>query len=110
MALATFEKTLLAFDPINRTVPITITRITANITAYSAMSCPLSSLQTVCKNLATDSFSLLYIAATSHTRTLEESPQLRLDNPCSVAGVNEMLVREDQPANGPFVPSSITLG
>jgi hypothetical protein len=38
MELATFENTLLAFDPINRTVPTTITRITASITAYSAIS------------------------------------------------------------------------
>jgi hypothetical protein len=36
--LATDEKTLLAFPPIRRTVPITSTRITASITAYSAMS------------------------------------------------------------------------
>jgi hypothetical protein len=41
--LATLEKALFAFDPINRTVPTTRTRITANITAYSAMSCPDSS-------------------------------------------------------------------
>jgi hypothetical protein len=41
--LATLEKTLLALDPISRMVPTTITRITANITAYSAMSCPSSS-------------------------------------------------------------------
>src|SRR5271165_913535 len=38
--LATCENTLFALLPIRRTVPITITRITANITAYSAMSCP----------------------------------------------------------------------
>jgi len=40
MELATLEKTLFAFDPISRTVPTTITRITASITAYSAISCP----------------------------------------------------------------------
>ena len=38
MELATDENTLLAFDPINRMVPTTITRMTANITAYSATS------------------------------------------------------------------------
>jgi len=38
MVLATVENTLFAFPPIRRTVPITITRITASITAYSAMS------------------------------------------------------------------------
>lgn len=38
--LATLEKTLFEFDPTSRMVPTTITRITANITAYSAMSCP----------------------------------------------------------------------
>jgi hypothetical protein len=38
MALPTLENTLLAFEPMSRTVPTTITRITASITAYSAMS------------------------------------------------------------------------
>src|SRR6266700_2927334 len=42
--LATEEKTLLVLLPTKRIVPTTITRITASITAYSAMSCPLSSL------------------------------------------------------------------
>src|SRR6266704_3517005 len=42
--LATEEKTLFALLPTRRIVPTTITRITASITAYSAMSCPLSSL------------------------------------------------------------------
>jgi len=37
-ALATFENTLLAFEPMSRTVPTTITKITASITAYSAIS------------------------------------------------------------------------
>ena len=36
--LATEEKTLLAFPPISRIVPTTITRITASMTAYSATS------------------------------------------------------------------------
>ena len=40
--LATLENTLFAFDPINWIVPTTRTRITASITAYSAMSCPSS--------------------------------------------------------------------
>ena len=34
--LATYEKTVLAFEPISRIVPTTMTRITASITAYSA--------------------------------------------------------------------------
>jgi len=41
--LATEENTLLELLPINRMVPTTSTRITASITAYSAMSCPSSS-------------------------------------------------------------------
>lgn len=41
--LATLENVLLALAPISRTVPTTITRITASITAYSAMSWPSSS-------------------------------------------------------------------
>src|ERR1700683_3218406 len=47
MELATDENALFAFDPINRTVPTTSTRITASITAYSAMSCPCSSIQSL---------------------------------------------------------------
>ncbi len=45
MELATFEKTVLALEPMRRMVPTTKTRITANMTAYSAMSCPDSSDQ-----------------------------------------------------------------
>jgi len=41
--LAADENTLFAFEPTNRIVPTTRTRITANITAYSAMSWPSSS-------------------------------------------------------------------
>ena len=44
--LATDENTLLALEPTNRIVPTTMTRITANITAYSAMSWPSSSRHT----------------------------------------------------------------
>ena len=39
--LATEEKALLALLPTRRIVPTTSTKITASITAYSAMSCPL---------------------------------------------------------------------
>src|SRR3984893_7439541 len=55
--LATAENTLFALPPIRRTVPITITSITASITAYSAMSCP-SSLRhkSVAKSVILDSF------------------------------------------------------
>jgi hypothetical protein len=38
IALATLEKTVLELEPISRSVPTTIIRITATITAYSAMS------------------------------------------------------------------------
>ena len=41
--LAADEKTLFALEPTNRIVPTTRTRITANITAYSAMSWASSS-------------------------------------------------------------------
>jgi len=40
----TCENTLLAFDPTSLIVPTTRTRITANMTAYSAMSWPSSVL------------------------------------------------------------------
>ena len=46
MVLAIWEKTLLALEPISWIVPTTKTRITANMTAYSAMSWPRSSDQT----------------------------------------------------------------
>src|SRR2546421_5991454 len=42
---STQEKTVLAFVPIKRTVPTTITRITANITAYSRSEEHTSELQ-----------------------------------------------------------------
>src|SRR5438128_610950 len=45
MVLATEEKALLAFEPTRRMVPTTKTKITASITAYSAMSWPPSSVQ-----------------------------------------------------------------
>jgi hypothetical protein len=38
IALPTCENTLLALEPISRTVPTTMTRITANMTEYSATS------------------------------------------------------------------------
>lgn len=50
IALAVSEKTLLACVPTNRMVPTTMTRMTANITAYSAMSCPSSSDQQLCRS------------------------------------------------------------
>ena len=45
--LAAVEKTLLAFEPTSRIVPTTMTRMTASITAYSAMSWPCSSVQSL---------------------------------------------------------------
>src|SRR5579864_2960497 len=50
MALAVSEKTLFACEPISRTVPTTITRITASITAYSAISCPSSFDHMFCRS------------------------------------------------------------
>src|SRR2546427_5923763 len=49
--LATEEKTLLALLPTSRMVPTTMTRITASMTAYSAMSCPRSSFHKLHKIL-----------------------------------------------------------
>ena len=40
--LAVAENTLFALPPINRIVPTTNTKMTASITAYSAISCPSS--------------------------------------------------------------------
>jgi len=52
--LDTAENTLFALLPINRTVPTTITKITASMTAYSAMSCPRSSDQSCFRKLVTN--------------------------------------------------------
>src|SRR5438270_6774343 len=47
IVLATEENALLALLPTRRIVPTTSTKITASITAYSAMSWPCSSFQSV---------------------------------------------------------------
>src|SRR4029077_10106985 len=47
MELAACENALFALEPMSRTVPTTRTRITANMTAYSAISCPDSSDQSL---------------------------------------------------------------
>ena len=57
MELDTLENTLFALPPIKRTVPTTITRITASITAYSAISWPSSSDQSLRSNLLMSSSS-----------------------------------------------------
>src|SRR5579871_3540238 len=59
MELATLENTLLALEPIKRMVPTTITRITASITAYSAISCPSCSHQSLRTSFLSMSFFLL---------------------------------------------------
>jgi hypothetical protein len=53
IALAVCEKTLFACVPISRMVPTTITRITANITAYSAMSSASLLVHTACRSCFT---------------------------------------------------------
>src|ERR1700726_2137301 len=75
--LATAENTLFALPPIRRTVPITITSITASITAYSAMSCP-SSLRhkSLAKSAIPDSFEF-YGGDSRYGRELETSPCMR---------------------------------
>jgi len=54
--LAAAEKAVLEFDPMSRTVPTTRTRITARITAYSAMSWPSSSVQRCRRSIIGNSF------------------------------------------------------
>lgn len=51
MELATEENTLLAPAPMSRIVPTTIARITASMTAYSAMSWPSSSPKSLMNRL-----------------------------------------------------------
>src|SRR6202790_2089515 len=71
--LATAENTLFALPPIRRTVPITITSITASITAYSAMSCP-SSLRpkSLARSVILDSFEL-YVRISTRERGWNQS-------------------------------------
>jgi len=54
--LATAENALFAFDPTSRMVPTTKTRMTASITAYSAISWPVSSLHSLCSKAPPFSF------------------------------------------------------
>src|ERR1700731_1795350 len=51
MELAACENALFALEPISRTVPTTSTRITASMTAYSAISWPDSSDHNLWMNL-----------------------------------------------------------
>jgi len=51
MELATAEKTLFELPPMSRIVPTTMPRMTANMTAYSAMSWPFCSDQSLAENL-----------------------------------------------------------
>src|SRR5712672_1060421 len=60
--LAVLENTLLALDPISRIVPTTRTRITASITAYSAISCPSSSDQILRINSAILSLQSMHLS------------------------------------------------
>ena len=48
--LAVAENTLFALPPINRIVPTTKTKMTASITAYSAISWPSSCYQSLRRN------------------------------------------------------------
>jgi Transposase domain (DUF772) len=61
-SLATVENTLFAFPPIKRIAPMTTTRITASITAYSAISWPSSFNQTPCmiSNIAPSQMAQLF--------------------------------------------------
>jgi hypothetical protein len=86
--LATFENALFAFDPINRIVPTTSTRITASITAYSAISCPSSSDQILRINSDMRSLQFLHVSLVRgknrHRRT-HNAPQ------CSACQLWKML-------------------
>lgn len=80
--LPTCENTVLALLPIRRTVPITITRITANITAYSATSCPSSS----CKNFASRSATSESPLARARLKKSCKAPAFtKQDNLCTFA-------------------------
>ena len=72
--LAVAENTLFALPPINRSVPTTITKMTASITAYSAISCPLLAT-TACQD--NQSHSHLRDASILYLRVPLLSPTLR---------------------------------
>src|SRR5712692_10037059 len=67
IVLATEENALFAFDPTRRIVPTTSTRITASITAYSAMSWP-SSVQSLWRRSAILPLSTFYIVSGRSSR------------------------------------------
>jgi hypothetical protein len=80
ISFATVENTLFAFPPIKRIVPMTMMRITASITAYSAMSWP-SSLDHRCKvNIGTVSFVSMHLRK-SHLGAELHLRQLSCDLP-----------------------------
>src|SRR5258708_7726251 len=72
--LATLEKALLALAPISRIVPTTRTRITASITAYSAISCPASSDHTLRIKLDILSLQSIHLFPLSDGRSAIDAP------------------------------------
>src|SRR5271166_6225431 len=106
MALPTCENTLFAFEPMSRIVPTTITRITANITAYSAMSCPLSSFQSCFNRFATG---LLFLVCSRLLMTVPQTPKGIADHTYPTHSFlrlicNGIVVFKLFPANGTEVP------
>lgn len=110
MELATREKTLLALEPISRIVPITITRMTASITAYSAISWP-SSLAQILKNALT----LPLVIDVPPREKLDRSRQSNIGGSCASQPRTTRVARlvKRNPANGrkignPFGESFMT--
>src|SRR5579872_1184913 len=109
MELATEENTLLAFDPINRTVPTTMTRITASMTAYSAMSCPSCSPQ----SLRTSSIEAPHVAdfysRSSGKALVNVQLGTRAKGSASFYGLYVLLldVRDSAPSNRVIIPCNI---
>jgi hypothetical protein len=71
--LAVAENTLFALPPINRIVPTTKTKMTASITAYSAISWPSSCDQSLRRNsvmLAPPCYSVQFYASRVSTLKL----------------------------------------
>ena len=79
--LAVAENTLFALPPINRSVPTTITKMTASITAYSAISCPSSCDQSLPRKSVTFApprASILYLKLLLDVMRRLSSPSHRL--------------------------------
>src|SRR5438094_6615316 len=94
MVLATEENALLAFEPTRRIVPTTNTKITASITAYSAISWPVSSVQNLgARSVMGIPFKTKNHLAQQTAATCKRWPGAMFDTPANASSVILTFVR-----------------